>query len=95
MSHGISTLIVLVVFFGSLTLLAISVLGEYLIRIFEEVKRRPRFIRKALWHGGRGLKSAAEVERFVARRKAALRSTETGAPEGEAPEASAPEAGEG
>jgi dolichol-phosphate mannosyltransferase len=80
-SHGISTLIVLVVFFGSLTLLAIAVLGEYLIRVFEEVKRRPRFIRKALWHGGRGLKSAAEVESFVGRRKAALRSTGAGAPE--------------
>src|SRR3954471_1091862 len=33
-SHGFSALIVLVVFFGSLTLLAISVLGEYLIRVF-------------------------------------------------------------
>ena len=98
-SHGISTLIVLVVFFGSLTLLAISVLGEYLIRVFEEVKRRPRFIRKALWHGGRGLNSAAEVERFLGRRKAALRSTEadrseTSAPKANAPEANAPEANE-
>ena len=66
-SHGISTLIVLVVFFGSLNLLAISVLGEYLIRIFEEVKRRPRFIRKAMWHGGTGFSSAAEMKTFVAR----------------------------
>jgi hypothetical protein len=79
-SHGFSALIVLVVFFGSLTLLAISVLGEYLIRVFEEVKRRPRFIRKALWHGGSGFSSAAEIERFVGRRKAAR-------PNGEAPKA--------
>ena len=50
--HGISAIIVVVVFFGSLNLLAISVVGEYLIRVFEEVKRRPRFIRKAMWHGG-------------------------------------------
>ena len=77
--HGISTLIVLVVFFGSLNLLAISVVGEYLIRSFEEVKRRPRFIRKAMWHGGTGLSSAAEIESFVGRRKAARRSTEAGA----------------
>ena len=70
-SHGISALIVLVVFFGSLTLLAISVLGEYLIRVFEEVKRRPRFIRKALWHGGNAFSSAAEMEKLVQRRTAA------------------------
>src|SRR4051794_8506243 len=43
--HGIATIVVLVVFFGSLNLLAIGVVGEYLIRTFEEVKRRPKFIR--------------------------------------------------
>ena len=91
-SHGISVLIVLVVFFGSLILLAISVLGEYLIRVFEEVKRRPRFIRKALWHAGRGLSSPAEMERFVGRRKAGLRSTEAVATEAGATEAGAPKA---
>ena len=94
-SHGISTLIVLVVFFGSLTLLAISVLGEYLIRVFEEVKRRPRFIRKALWHGGSGVRSPAEMERFVGRRKAAFRSTEVGATEAGTTEAGTPKASGG
>jgi len=48
--RGLSTIIAVVAFFGSLNLLAISVVGEYLIMTFEEVKRRPRFIRKALWH---------------------------------------------
>ena len=78
-SHGFSAIIVLVLFFGSLTLLAISVLGEYLIRVFEEVKRRPKFIRKAMLQGGARLSSAAEIESFVGRRKAARRSTEPGA----------------
>ena len=77
--HGISIIVVLVSFFGSLNLLAISVVGEYLIRTFEEVKRRPKFIRKALWHGGAGLSSAAEIARFVGRRKGAEDSTEAGA----------------
>jgi dolichol-phosphate mannosyltransferase len=94
-SHGISILIVLVVFFGSLTLLAISVLGEYLIRVFEEVKRRPRFIRKALWQGGRGLSSAAEMESFVGRRKAALRSTRAGATQAGSTQTGSTEAGGG
>lgn len=74
--HGIPTLIVLVLFFGSLNLIAVSVLGEYLRKIFEEVKRRPRFIRKAMWHGGRALRSVAEMTTFVERRRAARRTTE-------------------
>lgn len=36
-------LIVLIFFFGSLELLAIAVIGEYLIRIFDEVKQRPNY----------------------------------------------------
>ena len=77
--HGIATIVVAVVFFGSLNLVAISVVGEYVIRSFEEVKRRPKFIRKAMLQGGTRLSSAAEIESFVGRRKAARRSTEAGA----------------
>ncbi len=77
--RGIATIVIVIAFFGSLNLLAISLVGEYLIRTFEEVKRRPKFIRKAMWHGGAGLSSAAEIESFVGRRKAARRSREAGA----------------
>ncbi|MES1164828.1 MAG: glycosyltransferase family 2 protein [Verrucomicrobiota bacterium] len=78
--RGVSSIVVVVAFFGSLNLLAIGVVGEYLIRAFEEVKRRPKFIRKAMWHAGTGLSSAADIERFierfVGRRRAARHSTE-------------------
>ncbi|HVY41173.1 MAG TPA: glycosyltransferase family 2 protein [Polyangia bacterium] len=77
--HGVALVAVLVAFFGSLNLLAIGVVGEYLIRTFEEVKRRPRYIRKAMWHAGAGLSSPAEIARFVAGRRAAQRATERGA----------------
>ncbi|MES2960942.1 MAG: NAD-dependent epimerase/dehydratase family protein [Pseudomonadota bacterium] len=46
--HGVTTTIVLVTFFGSLNLFAISIIGEYIAKIFEEVKSRPHFIRKSL-----------------------------------------------
>jgi glycosyltransferase involved in cell wall biosynthesis len=78
-SHGVSTIVVVIVFFGSLNLLAISVVGEYVIRSFEEVKRRPRFIRQAMLQGGTRLSGAAEIESFVRRRRAARRSTAAGA----------------
>ncbi len=69
--HGISTIIVLILFFGSLNVLAISILGEYLIRVFEEAKRRPKFIRKAVRQGGKQLHTATEIESFLMKRKAA------------------------
>ena len=74
--HGTAILIVLVLLFGSLNLLAVSLLGEYLMKIFEEVKRRPRFIRRGSSHAGKVHRSATELARFVAERKAARRSTE-------------------
>jgi dolichol-phosphate mannosyltransferase len=46
--HGITTLIVLVLFFGGITMLAISILGEYQAKILEEVKKRPKFIRRRI-----------------------------------------------
>jgi len=66
--HGAATVIVLILLFGSLNLLAISLLGEYLIKIFEEAKRRPKFIRKAVRQGGKHFDTAAEIETFLRRR---------------------------
>jgi polyisoprenyl-phosphate glycosyltransferase len=43
---GFTTLVTLVLFLGGLQLLAIGLLGEYLGRIYEEVKRRPLYIVK-------------------------------------------------
>lgn len=46
--RGTTTIILLILFFGSLQLMSISILGEYLGRIFEEVKRRPTFVIKEI-----------------------------------------------
>ncbi len=45
-------LIILIVFFGSLNVLAISVAGEYIAKIFEEVKQRPHYIRRSIIRDG-------------------------------------------
>jgi len=63
--HGITTIIVLLLLVGSLNVFAIAVVGEYVIRIFEESKRRPKFIRKALRQGGNHFNSAIEIETFL------------------------------
>lgn len=46
--HGITTIIVLILFFGGINMLAISIIGEYQAKILEEVKKRPKFIRRRI-----------------------------------------------
>ncbi len=41
---GIPTITILVLFLGGVQLIGIGVLGEYLGRVYEEVRRRPRYI---------------------------------------------------
>lgn len=47
--HGITTIIVLVLFFGGIQMLGISILGEYQAKILEEAKKRPKFIRRNIF----------------------------------------------
>jgi polyisoprenyl-phosphate glycosyltransferase len=62
--QGFSTVIVLILFFGGVELLAVSVLGEYLSKIFEEGKARPKFIRRSILYKGKKLDTAVEIENF-------------------------------
>lgn len=41
---GIQTIIILVLFVGGVQLFAVSIIGEYIAKIFEEVKGRPKYI---------------------------------------------------
>jgi dolichol-phosphate mannosyltransferase len=50
--RGITTVVLLIMFFGSFTIFAISLIGEYIAKIFEEVKGRPTFIRRHLIRAG-------------------------------------------
>jgi len=50
--RGITTVVLLIMFFGSFSIFAISLIGEYVAKIFEEVKARPTFIRRHLIRAG-------------------------------------------
>ena len=41
---GFFTIIMMILFFGTLQLIALGIMAEYLIRIFREVKKRPPYI---------------------------------------------------
>ena len=47
--RGLTTMLTAILFLGSVQLLALSILGEYIGKIFEEVKQRPKFIVKSIF----------------------------------------------
>ena len=49
---GFTTVILLVLATGGLTLVGLGIIGEYIARIFDEVKRRPRYIVREHTNGG-------------------------------------------
>ena len=49
---GLTTVLLVTLFFGSLNLFAIGLVGEYLARVFEEVKQRPIYIRRSITRDG-------------------------------------------
>lgn len=67
-ARGVSAILVLVAFFGSLNLLGVVLVGEYVIKILEETKRRPKFIRKAIRAGGEHFVTAPQIEGFLEER---------------------------
>ena len=44
--QGFTTTVVLLLFLGGIQLLSIGIIGEYIGRIYEEVKRRPAWVIK-------------------------------------------------
>lgn len=51
--QGITTIMIIVLFIGAIQLLGISMLGQYIGKIFEEVKQRPKYIIKSIVRGHR------------------------------------------
>ncbi|MDM3844649.1 MAG: NAD-dependent epimerase/dehydratase family protein [Aphanizomenon gracile PMC638.10] len=49
---GITTVLITILFFGSLNLFSIGIVAEYIAKIFEEVKQRPHFIRRTITKNG-------------------------------------------
>lgn len=46
--RGFLTILMAILFFGAVQLLTLSIIGEYVAKIFEEVKQRPKFIVKSI-----------------------------------------------
>jgi polyisoprenyl-phosphate glycosyltransferase len=63
--HGLTTIIVLILFFGGIQLSAISIIGEYISKIFEETKHRPKFIRASIRKGMKVYDTSDKIENYI------------------------------
>jgi polyisoprenyl-phosphate glycosyltransferase len=57
---GMMTLLVAILFLGAVQLLCLSIISEYIAKIFEEVKARPKFIVGTVTKGTRGSMPGAD-----------------------------------
>ncbi|OGN02468.1 MAG: hypothetical protein A2655_01960 [Candidatus Yanofskybacteria bacterium RIFCSPHIGHO2_01_FULL_43_42] len=50
---GFTTILIVVLFLGAIQLLSLAVMGEYLAKVFEEVKQRPKYITREVLNNHR------------------------------------------
>ena len=50
--EGFTTVIILLLFIGSLIMISLGIIGYYIARIYDELKGRPRYIISEMLHGG-------------------------------------------
>lgn len=58
--QGITTIMIIVLFIGAIQLLGISLLGQYIAKIFEEVKQRPKYIVKNILNNPNEISNASK-----------------------------------
>jgi dolichol-phosphate mannosyltransferase len=62
---GVTTIVLLVLALGGLQLFSMSILGDYVGKVLEEVKARPRYIRSRLLRGSTRFESEAEIKNYL------------------------------
>jgi len=63
-ARGITTVILLVLALGGIQLLSLSILGDYVGKVLEETKRRPRYIRARLIKGSDVFTREPDIEQY-------------------------------
>lgn len=72
---GYASLIVFILFFGSIQMISVGILGEYISRLFVEVKRRPLYVVEEEF-GGDASSSKSSYRRATSERLISLRNVE-------------------
>lgn len=64
-ARGVTTIVLLILGIGSIQLISTSILGDYLGKITEEVKNRPRFIRNKILYNGSIYSNSEEISKII------------------------------
>jgi len=72
-ARGITTIVLLVLGLGGVQLFSLSILGDYLGKILEETKGRPRYIRAKIFKGKSVLAGESDMREFMTEIKQNLR----------------------
>jgi len=67
--RGVTTMVLLILGLGGVQLFSLSILGDYLGKILEEVKNRPRFIRSRIFTAQEVIESRDGLAKFVRQAK--------------------------
>lgn len=62
---GISTIVLLLLGLGSIQLISMSILGDYLGKVVEEVKNRPKFIRNKIIYNGEIFDNQLSISKII------------------------------
>jgi len=68
-AQGITTIVMLLLAIGSILLISVSIIGDYVGKIVEEVKNRPKFLRKKLIIGGKTYENEQEIDEVIKKLK--------------------------
>lgn len=66
-AKGVTTIVLLILGLGGIQILSMSILGDYIGKILEEVKNRPRFIRAHVIRGPEVITDPAKIEKIIRR----------------------------
>jgi dolichol-phosphate mannosyltransferase len=69
MPHGITTILIMIFFFGGIQISFLSFLGEYINNIFKESKSRPEYIRRSITHLNTVYADDKEINDYIKERK--------------------------
>jgi len=64
-AKGIPTIVLIVLGLGGIQLVSISVIGDYLGKVIEEVKNRPKFIRSKIIYNGMTYSDEKKLQQLI------------------------------
>jgi nucleoside-diphosphate-sugar epimerase/glycosyltransferase involved in cell wall biosynthesis len=67
--RGLTTIVALILGFGGLQIFATAVVGEYIGKILDETKKRPKYIVRSITRGSVCLDTSAGVQKFLEERR--------------------------